>query len=503
MQSSLFRSSRINTIEAPQSNSSHKPTPLARPLKLAGLIAGIALAQTSYAAPSMDCSNFFKQVNGAFGEEGFKASNDLYGYGIVCGMRTLDDINKSNDSSAVVEALVWQYAMSMVADTPWIGAAFEFMRSVGTSPSGRTPLSMAVERILNAIEISQEHIIDEVQSILRERDFASLKAFKAEVQAFHIDASLREQNVDRLYKLWSTSLSLRNFFEVHSSRLGIGPVIESYHTYLSIVALEVMLRAELVALEYPLDEAANVLVSHYKNELLPVMDHVDSIDWQAGYKELMKEKQGFGPTLSWQAFSHPGIEYLNTVQSYTHRFQPDFVNAKKEFEINGTGYSIRSSCRIPPLNCVGNPDGWNCTERGHTASHIVDVFCTTELAGEGDWSKFGLASVSEHHISLNKGDLGVSYDDWFGIWDNRQTLAKVRDYLSANYNMFPEDIMANVVRDTTYLDLLKTAYEPTQPLLDEWWMLAEEGGERPENGADIKIRELEAKLKTAVRTPGK
>lgn len=463
------------------------------------------------AAEESFCANFIKKYKEDSKAENSNtdsslATSNFYGGGIVCAYELLEAAE--SDDTAVLENIMWAIAFAMVEDTPWVGAIFRMMRSSG-GRGGQSELSIAVDKILEAIAISEKNVLDGVQQLLLERDFASLDTFKRKVNSFHIDdLETRTKNIEWLRELWGTSLSLKDMFEINSNRLTAKQRIETFHAYLSIVSLELFLRAELVALEHPESsgeepEMEVLLRSHYENELLSVFDYINNYDWEKALEEIYKVEEEFKPALMTQPLANYGYTmdqfyWNNTVIGGEQMPFLWYLYSEQSFDINGISYSIKSNCPVlTQLEC-----SVDCTSPFQSMPSEFEVICSTELSGEGDWEKFGLDKSYEKTLVINKGELDLYYDLWGANHQEYDLLKKVEKYLIDNYEYFPSDIMDKVVNDTVYLDLLEVAYLPSVALHDQWWQMVYPGESRPLNDADRKMVSLRNDIDTSLKYSG-
>jgi hypothetical protein len=311
---------------------------------------------------------------------------------------------------------------------PFVGQLYSMF---GDSSSGPSELEMAVQKILNAIHISEQRILDGVNEIFIARDFAGLDAFKERVTAYHIDSrAVRESNTDVLYHLWETSTELKNYFETHTELTGIANSLDSYHAYMSIVALEIMLRSELTTYNYmgTVEESLipQILESHIQNELAGVFTYVDSIDWRQGARAMVKSTHSIAVNLG----------NVSGVGGCT-------IHAEREFTYLDYEYGVSTECS---------------NETGKCRTHLY----------KGDWSMFGYKDIYYYYQS------------------NIATSCSKTDFHIINdlNNPTRYTAMIDTVVDQIYINLINDGYLSTQVILDNWWGLANYSGERQPNDAD-------------------
>ncbi len=276
---------------------------------------------------------------------------------------------------------------------------------------GPSEIDLAVERILEAISASEARLSAKMLEYYEARDYASLEAFKTAVARYRgDDYEVRYDNVQTLSGLWQASLELAGYFSTYSDldSNGIAGSIHTYHTYLSIVSLQLLLSAELSAYQYQKQdkesEIERIVLENYNREIAVVFGHVDAIDWRGSTESLITNRSDHEGSGSFDAY-----------------------NYQLEFEFNGEEQKIKSEC-YPEVN------------NGHGAIK----YCRLVITGSNLAEVLGVEPGIQYKI--NKDD----------FYDNGGRAAM---HPPTIYNAFVDELERQIIVD---------GYSSTVEILNSW-----------------------------------
>jgi hypothetical protein len=329
-------------------------------------------------------------------------------------------------------------------------------------PNGQSEIQKATNLILDAIQVSQQQIVEDINLIFIGRDFADLASFKLRVQSYMLNSNaVRQNNIQELQNLWNTAVELRHYFETHTFQLGVGKTISSYHAYIGIVALELTLRGQLTVYNYIATGEEHLIESQlqqqYALELTNVFNYVNDIDWRAGAESLFTTSAE-----SAQYFNHGTL---------IDRLGGSCISvAGISLNYDANKYTLISTCSIESGLCHNQ---YNHDFDGNTIFDNHPYLDNRPLTGT-------LVSELQNHNYFNLPSLSCNYSNPADSYDFQHPVHST--------NML--NSMSNIVRDQILVD----AYDSTRSILDSWWYLAGNSGDRPKNSADLILDEIRPPL---------
>ncbi|MDR7091293.1 MULTISPECIES: hypothetical protein [Cellvibrio] len=334
----------------------------------------------------------------------------------------LDSLKKS--AGEKVKAVALNYLASVIPGGSFLAAFGD--------KSGPSELQLAVNQILDAIKVSQEKVVQEVNKILITRDFASLDAFKLRVRSYMLySETVKKNNLYELQNLWNTSVELRNLFETHTNLLGAGETIDSLQAYMAIVSLEIMLRSQLTVYNYSIsgepERIGPALTNHYQEELAEVFLHMNNIDWVKGAEAFERNKK-------------------ETVWNVGNKLGGCAIGKLYEFDYLNEHFTIRNVCSIKTGQCE------------------------TDFP-QGDFTKLGITPKLYSYTSTYKASDCTP--------DNASQMP-----LNDGSNSYSGRAMVNTAAENIARKFIGDVYKSSYTILDQWWEMAKFGGMRPRNYAD-------------------
>lgn len=341
---------------------------------------------------------------------------------------------------------------------------------------GPSEIELAVEEILKAIKISETRIIERVNAIFIARDFAGLSAFKLRVSSYMLSShTVQVNNVAELQNLWTTAVELRNVFETHTTAVGVQNSIPSYHAYIGIVGLELILRAQLTTFDYQISGEEHLiepmLRNHYDLELKGVFAYIDSIDWHGAAVDSVKFNiinDSYDETLT------NGVEKEGSIGSWYNSSlwigrvgACPAIHGYLDFRYLDQNYSFTSVCSHNTGNCYGNIQKGNM-RYFDDGSYFQELFL--ESGPESD-----NANNANLRFTTNTQacDLGTPYNP---------------DSTNHTGKLHADNMLEGVIKSIEE-EIIRAAYKPTVRILDSWWKLAGNTSPRPLNAADISLEQ--------------
>lgn len=336
-----------------------------------------------------------------------------------------------------VQALALNTLLSEIPGGSILGA---FLGKGG--PSGPSEIQLALDKILDAMQVTEERLRELAINIDKEGNIADLNGFKENVKGHQGKEEVFLQAQRDYLRIYYESLNgvLEHLKIYTKPAIGqtIADNIETYHLFLATTALNVQLRSEYLAREYSalnLSEAA--LARDLSADLKRFMEdniflHIDRIDWRAGALSPITDFSKKENTIN-EIFGH---------------------ESKVSFKFNGESNSILVKC----------PWGYDpSTNQSYPATH-----CTLTYSGK---------ALTQNLYVLSGEQAKVTFSDF----NNRY---KSEWDVEAIYNQFMDNYEYSMLRD---------AYSSTQVILDSWYKLIDETGTRPLNYADRRLLEFEEK----------
>lgn len=349
----------------------------------------------------------------------------------------------------------WSAALGFISKFPVIG---EMLKD--PSDGGPSELDIAVERILGAIQVTENNILDALNQLVISRDFASLEAFKLQVGSYMLTSeAVKRNNINQLQNLWNTSIELRNYFQTHTDQIGIIDALSSYHSYLGIVSLELVLRTQLTIFNYQLSGEEylidDAIKEHFKLELAGVIGYIDKIQWSAAAQNAIgfERTSIWANTVYWRGLvgSCPGLDGYHNV-SYLNNI-----------------YNFSAICSMTTGKCAGK---------------VNRDYDDLVLFEKGSYFKDKQFLFHQNAPAPDSSLGGMEYG--FSSSIESCNFAKLPETYLNEGDLHPQNIYAGMVKSVEEAVIME-AYRPTQLLLDSWWALAGYTTPRPRNYADTVV----------------
>jgi len=360
-----------------------------------------------------------------------------------------------NNLNSMVEEAILNAAL------PYVGAFLPFLNVGNTGPS---ELDLAVDAILDAINQSETNVIDAIiaESLIQtDIDWIAMQ----NNSAYYF--SYPDEYKDTLYRsildnLYLDITHLRYVFQIDRSHSNVNRAFDTYnydsfHTYLNIVAMEILITIEHTRMTMIVDNpnvTAEAIEQQVRTVLTDVLSptNLDSpfsyISWlDTNWRQASDER--FPIITDWRDRAGHVIAYSSNIEPY-HNYKSLFSD-QRCFNDGPRGKSV---VWIYPYVVDGT----------RHAVHVKSWYEDLGYSGEG--------TNGCHLVEDSLGNIiGTIYTDG-GIYIPRDWVVATANAAISSH------------KEAAYPEYLLSVYEPARDILDGWWGLLGVIGNRPILAAD-------------------